>query len=231
MLLKIQWGKEEITKGGIFKIRKINFMNKNKRKGEGNLLVIKDYFSTIKKSGAGLLLQVTIIFIEVTMHCSAMQLFIILLCIFDAWNVTFFYSLSCKDCSKGLWCEWLQEGWGAQVFVRVQVCREGSASRVLPCSARPAPGAPWLCFTLYWTDRLIRNPSIFVALPCSPWSRGHTCVIFLALVDLWGFLTVFLYWQCWCECSECLCCWTSDRGRPFSSHLLLRFKRKAAVIK
>lgn len=231
MLLKIQWGKEEITKGGIFKIRKINFMNKNKRKGEGNLLVIKDYFSTIKKSGAGLLLQVTIIFIEVTMHCSAMQLFIILLCIFDAWNVTFFYSLSCKDCSKGLWCEWLQEGWGAQVFVRVQVCREGSASRVLPCSARPAPGAPWLCFTLYWTDRLIRNASIFVALPCSPWSRGHTCVIFLALVDLWGFLTVFLYCQCWCECSECLCCWTSDRGRPFSSHLLLRFKRKAAVIK
>lgn len=56
---------------------------KKKRKGEGNLLIIKDYFSGIQKADAGLLLQVPTIFIEVTMHCSAMQPFIVLLCIFD----------------------------------------------------------------------------------------------------------------------------------------------------
>lgn len=86
--MKIQWD-EEITKGGTFKISKINFMKK-KRKGEGNLLIIKDCFSGILKADAGLLLQVTTIFIEVTMHCSAMQPFIVLLCIFDTWNVIFF---------------------------------------------------------------------------------------------------------------------------------------------
>lgn len=41
-------------------------------------------------------------------------------------------------------------------------------------------------------------------------------------------LMVFLYWQYWFECSECLSCWTRDWGRQFSSHLLLRSKRKAA---
>lgn len=39
MLLKIQWGKEEIAEGGIFKIRKINFIKNKKRKGEENLLI------------------------------------------------------------------------------------------------------------------------------------------------------------------------------------------------
>lgn len=35
MLLKIQWGKEEITKGGIFKISKINFMKKKIKEARG----------------------------------------------------------------------------------------------------------------------------------------------------------------------------------------------------
>lgn len=27
-------------------------------------------------------------------------------------------------------------------------------------------------------------------------------------------LTVILYWQYWCECSECLCCWTNEDHFP-----------------
>lgn len=91
MLLKIQWGKEEITKGGIFKISKI--ISWGKRKGEGNVLIIKDYFSGIQKAGTSLLLHVTTTFTQVTMHCSAMQPFIVLLCTFDTWNVTFLLSV------------------------------------------------------------------------------------------------------------------------------------------
>lgn len=63
-------------------------------------MIIKDYFSGIQKADAGLLLQVTTIFIEVTMHCSAMQPFIILLCIFDTWNVIFFTVCPAKTAQK-----------------------------------------------------------------------------------------------------------------------------------
>lgn len=134
MLLKIQWGKEEITKGGIFKIRKLNFIKKKKRKGKGNLLVIKDYFSTIQKAGAGLLLQVTITFIEVTMHRSAMQLFIVLLCIFDVWNVIFFTVCPAKP---------------AQKAYGVSGCRKAELPRCLPglrCAERAMPAG--LCLAL-----------------------------------------------------------------------------------
>lgn len=132
-----------------------------------------------------------------------------------------FYCPSCTGCSEGVWCEWLQEGLAAQVFARAQVCRGGSAHRVLP----------WLCFTLYCTDRLIRNPSILVSLPCSPGSHGCPCVIFLSLVDLWGFL--------WFSCtgssgvsvlSVCPVEHVTEEDH-FPSHLLLRSKRNAAFSK
>lgn len=159
------------------------------------------------------------------MPCSLLLFYCVLL----IHGMLHFYCLSCKDCSQVQWCEWLQEGRAAQVFARAQVCREGSGSRVLPCSARPAPSAPRLCFMLYWADRLIRSPSILVSLPCSPGSQGHPCVIFLCLVDLWGFLK----FSCTGSTGVTVLnvCAVSDWGRSFSSHLLLRSKRKAAFIK
>lgn len=103
---------------------------KKKKEGRGesfNLLVIKDYFSTIQKAGASLLLQVTITFIEVTMHRSAMQLFIVLLCIFDAWNVIFFTVCPAKTAPKAC---------------GVSSCRKAKLPRCLPglrCAERAVP--------------------------------------------------------------------------------------------
>lgn len=94
----------------------------------------------------------------------------------------------------------------AQKACGVSGCRKAKLPRCLPglrcaegtepagfCPALPVllQVAPWLCFTLYWADRLIRNPSIVLSLPCSPGSHGHPCVIFLSLVGLWGFLQFF----------------------------------------
>lgn len=90
-------------------------------------------------------------------------------------------------------------------------------------SARPAPGAPWLCFPLCWADRLIRNPSILVSALFS-WASWLSLCHFSVSCRSVRVLTVFLYWQYWCECSECLCCWTNEDHFPLIFYSGLRGK-------
>lgn len=126
----------------------------------------------------------------------------------------FFCCLSCKDCSKGLWCEWLQEGQAAQEFARAQVCRGGRASRVLPCSACPAPSCTLaLLYTVLGRQAHQKSLHCFIPALFSWISWASLCNFSVSCRSV-RVLTVSLYWQYWCECSECLSCW-SDWGRHF----------------
>lgn len=89
-----------------------------------------------------------------------------------------FYCLSCKDCSKGLWCEWLQEGLAAHVSAR---CAEG----VVPTGF--CLGSALHCAGQTGSSEI--PPFLY-----------H-CPVLLGLMSLCHFslrvLTVFLYCQYW----------------------------------
>lgn len=141
----------------------------------------------------------TTVFLEVTMHCSVMQLFIVLLCTFDTWNVTFFTVCPAKT---------------AQKANGVSGCRKAELSRCLPglrCVERAmAAGSCTKCtLALLYTvlGRQAHQESLHSCITALfSWISWPSLCHFSVSCRSVRVLAVFLYWQYWCECSECLYC-------------------------
>lgn len=150
-----------------------------------------------------------------------MQPFIVLLCIFYTWNVIFFTFCPAKTAHKASGvsgcrkakCPGVCQGSGVQ---RGQ-CQQGSA---LLC-----PSCTKCTLVLLYTvlGRQAHQESL----------HSCTCALFswTSWLSLYNFsvscssvrvLTVFLYWQYWCECSECLFCWTNEDHFPLIFYSGLR---------
>lgn len=110
-------------------------------------------------------------------------------------------------------------------------CRKAKLPRCLPglrCAERAVPAG--LCPSCTKCTSAL----LYTALGRQAYQESlHSCIcsVLLDLMAVPHFsvscrsvrvLTVFLYWQYWCECSECLCCWTNEDHFPLIFYSGLR---------